>query len=212
MTVPPKPVPFVPNTPDDTHCLQAAFMSVAKYFDPDFSIPMDEWSRLTGYEEGKGTWAYAGLAWFAQNGYEVKHFELFDFDEFMKRPKKYMIEVHGEEAGVWGYQNTNVPAEIQRMRRVLALGLVEQHDPTIEDIQKFLDEGYLARVTLNAHRLNNEAGYVGHAVTIIGYTDSQVTLHDPGLPPMPNRQVSWETFEAAWGQQGRELSVIRRSH
>lgn len=48
-------VPFVSNTPDDTHCLQAAYMSIAQYFDANFSINMNDWSEITGYEEGLGT-------------------------------------------------------------------------------------------------------------------------------------------------------------
>ena len=70
----PSKVPFVSNTADDTHCLQSAYMSIAKYFDPNFSIPMDEWSELTGYEEGLGTWANAGLVWFKKHGYDVLHY------------------------------------------------------------------------------------------------------------------------------------------
>lgn len=204
-----KQVPFVANTDDDTHCLQAAYMSIAKYFDPNFSVSMDEWAQLTGYEEGLGTWANAGLVWFAQHGYEVKHYEVFDFDAFMKSPKQYMIALHGEMAGTWGYEHTNVPAETERMQQLLSLGLVEQREPTIADITSFLDNGWLVRVVINAHRLAGEEEYVGHAITITSYSDTHVTFHDPGLPPMPNRTVPWEEFEAAWSDQARELDAIR---
>ncbi|MFZ2126206.1 MAG: hypothetical protein WAV04_01725 [Candidatus Microsaccharimonas sp.] len=202
-------VPFVSNTPDDTHCLQAAYMSIAMYFDPNFSINMEEWSRLTGYEEGKGTWANAGLVWFRENGYDVKHYELFDFNEFMKHPKEYMIELSGEEAGTWGYEHTNVPAEIERMKKLLEANIVEQREPSLTDVKRFLDEGYLVRVTVNCERLDGREGYVGHAIVITSCTDSYVTFHDPGLPPIPNRQVSIDEFELAWSDQAKELDAIR---
>jgi hypothetical protein len=204
-------VPFVSNTADDTHCLQAAYMSIAQYFNPYFAIPMDEWSVLTGYEEGKGTWANAGLVWFKEHGYEVKHTELFDYDAFMNDPKGYMISLNGKEAGEWGYANTNVPAEIERMKRLLGFDIIEQREPTMNDIKQYINEGYLVRLTINCQKLDNEDGYVGHAVVITGYNDTYITLHDPGLPAIPNRQVTFEQLQAAWDDQAKELDAIRLS-
>lgn len=202
-------VPFISNTPDDTHCLQAAYMSIAKYFDPEFSIEMDEWSEITGYEEGLGTWGNAGLVWFKENGYDVRHYELFDYEEFIKRPKEYMIEVHGKEAGTWGYEHTNVPAETERMRRLVAAEIPEKREATLEDIKSFIDEGYLIRVTVNYKVFNSEEGYVGHAIVVTSYNDTYIQFHDPGLPAVANRQVTYEEFEAAWSDQERELDAIR---
>lgn len=206
-----KQVPFVSNTVDDTHCLQAAYMSIAKYFDKKFAIDMTEWSKLTGYEEGLGTWANAGLVWFSENGYDVKHYELFDFQKFMDHPKEYMIETSGHEAGVWGYEHTNVPAEIERMKRLLAANIVEQREPTMNDIKSFIDEGYLVRATINCRVLDNEDGYVGHAVIITGYNDTYIQFHDPGLPAIPNRQATFAEFEKALSDQAKELDAIRLS-
>jgi len=202
-------VPFVANTTDDTHCLQAAYMSVAKYFDPDFTISMEEWSSITGYEEGLGTWANAGLVWFKENGYDVKHYELFDFEEFIRRPKEYMIEVHGEEAGNWGFEHTNIPAEIERMKSLIDSGITEKRRPSVEDIKRFIDDGYLVRVTVNCGTLDGTDEYVGHAIVVTGYNDRYIQFHDPGLPPVPNRQATTEEFEAAWSDQERELDAIK---
>jgi hypothetical protein len=208
-----KQVPFVSNTPDDSHCLQAAYMGIAKYFDSDFSIPMDEWSQLTGYEEGLGTWANAGLVWFKEQGYDVKHIELYDYQAFMADPKGYMVAYNGVEAGTWGYEHTNVPAEIERMKNILSTDIIEQRIPTIDDIKKYLDEGYVLRATINSQKLNGEDTYVGHAVIITNYNDTYLTIHDPGLPGIPNRQVTYDEFEAAWADptpRVKELDAIRR--
>ena len=202
-------VPFVPNTPDDTHCLQAAYMIIAKHFDKDFDISMDKWSALTGYEEGLGTWANAGLVWFKEQGYDVKHYEEFDFEAFIKHPKEYMIQLNGQEAGEWGYEHTNVPAEIERMRRLLAASIVEKREPKLEDIKVGLDHGYLARVTINANTLDNEEGYIGHAVVVIGYDENFIYLHDPGLPALPNRKVAIDDFIRSWSDQAKELDLIK---
>ena len=78
-------VPFIENTKDDTHCLQAAYLMIAKFFDKNFDIDWEKWSELTGYEENKGTWAIAGLLWFNENGYDVLHISLFDYQNFMEK-------------------------------------------------------------------------------------------------------------------------------
>jgi len=202
-------VPFVSNTADDTHCLQAAYMIIAKHFDQTFSIDMGEWSELTGYEEDLGTWANAGLVWFKEHGYDVFHYELFDFEEFIKRPKGYLIEVHGKDAGIWGYNHTNVPVEIERMKKLIASGISERRRPTMDDIKRFIDDGYLVRVTVNCGTLNRDRKYVGHAVVVIDYDETHIHFHDPGLPPIPNRRVTFEEFEAAWSDQEKELDAIR---
>lgn len=203
-------VPFISNTPDDLHCLPAAYMSIAMHFDKNFSIPMNEWSTLVGYEEGKGTWANAGLVWFKNHGYDVKHIEEFDFESFIKTPKDYMIRLNGETAGVWGYEHTNVPAEIKRMEALLNANIVEKREPTIDDIKHFINEGFLVRVTVNSYRLNNEDGYDGHAVVITDINDSDIQFHDPGLPAIANRRMPVKNFETAWSDQARELDAIRK--
>jgi uncharacterized protein YvpB len=119
-----------------------------------------------------------------------------------------MIEVHGEEAGRWGYEHTNIAAEIPRMRKLVQSGIVQQRQPTFDDVKRFIDEGYLVRVTVNAGRFN-DSEYAGHAVVVTAYNDSRVQFHDPGLPAIPNRETTIEEFEAAWSDQERELDAIR---
>lgn len=107
-------ITFVANDPDDLHCLQAAFMMIAKYFRPDFNIGWDEWSKLTGFEEDKGTWQTAALLWFYENGFEVKHITVFDFDKFARLGGDYLIEISGEEVGQWQIEHSNILLEQQK--------------------------------------------------------------------------------------------------
>ncbi|HMM62019.1 MAG TPA: C39 family peptidase [Candidatus Saccharibacteria bacterium] len=207
-----KDVPFVSNTDDDLHCLPAAYMSIAKYFSPNFSIEMDEWSALTGFEPNKGTWANAGLLWFQQNGYDVKHITLFDYDEFVKHPEDYLIEFNGADVGGWMVDHTNIDAEVARVKKLISVGLIEKRIPTIEDIKQLLDKGYLVRASLNCNKLSGKSGYVGHAVAVIGYDDQGVFLHDPGLPALPNRKVNFAQFDAAWSDPSddmKEMDAVR---
>lgn len=201
-------VPFVSNTEDDLHCLPAAYMSIAKYFDPAFSIDMDEWAVLTGFEHGKGTWANAGLVWFQQKGYDVKHITLFDYEAFVDHPKEYLTEFNGEDAGGWMVRHTNIEAEVLRVTNLLSSGLIEKREPGLDDIKQLLDEGYLLRATVNSNKLDGKSGYVGHAVSVIGYDDKCIFLHDPGLPPLPNRKVTFTEFETAWADPNKEMKEL----
>lgn len=203
-----KKVPFVSNTSDDLHCLPASYMSIAKYFDPDFSITMDEWSVVTGFEKDKGTWANAGLGWFQQNGYDVKHITLFDYQAFVSHPERYLIEFNGEEVGGWMIRHTNINAEVARVKQLLASNVIEKRIPTLSDITHLLDEGYLVRAAINSSKLSGRKGYVGHAVVVIGYDDEHIFLHDPGLPAIPNRKVTVADFEAAWSDPNDEMKEM----
>lgn len=207
-----KDVPFVQNTADDLHCLPAAYMSVAKYFDASFDVDMDTWSEITGFEEDKGTWANAGLVWFKDHGYDVKHIALFDYDEFVKRPKEYLYKIDGEEVGQWAFDHSNIPKEIERIKKLQSYGVIERREPTIADIKQLLDEGYLLRIGLNSSKLNGREGYAGHAVVVFGYDDEHIIFHDPGIPPAPNRKATYVEFENAWADPNefiKELDAIR---
>ena len=66
---------------------------------------------------------------------------------------------------------------------------------------------------VNAAVLNGEQGYVGHFVVVTGFTDRELILHDPGLPPQPERVVDFKTFEAAWAypnQEAKDIYAFRR--
>jgi hypothetical protein len=193
-----KEVPFISNTPDDLHCLQAAFMIILKYFKPDSNIEWGEWSKITGFEKDKGTWAIAGLAWFRDQGFDVKHIETFDFEAFISQGESYLKQRFPGETGDWAIKHTNIQAEQLRAKRLIGLDVFDNREPTINDIKRYIDEGYLIRAHVNSRQLNNKPGYFGHAVVVFEYDDEGLTLHDPGLPALPNRKVLYADFEKAW--------------
>lgn len=82
-------------------------------------------------------------------------------------------------------------------------GLLENKEPTIKDIKTFLDRGYLLRALLNSLRLNGKEGYFGHIITVIGYDNKSLILHDPGSSPFSNRSVLFEDFEPAWADPNK---------
>lgn len=207
-------VPFITNTPDDKHCVPVAYMMIIKAFDPAFSMSIEEWSELAGYEEGKGTWANGSLLWLDEHGYEVKHINYFDYPKFVEKQDGYLLELAGEEVGQWMIDHTNMQAEVERTKQLIAAGtIIEKRVPTQQDIRQYLDDGYLLRINVNYAKLAGRDGYVGHSIVIFDYDDSGVHLHDPGLPAIENRHVSWGDLEAAWADptpDNKELDAIRK--
>ena len=192
-----KAVPFIPNS-DDLHCMQAAFMMILKYFKPEFEINWDEWSNLTGFEKDKGTWPIAGLVWFNEHGFEVKHIEDFNFEAFAKDGESYLKNRFPGEGGAWAIEHTNIAAEQARAKKLIKTNINENRNPSISDIKSYLDQGYLVRAHVNSRKLSGREGYFGHEVVVFGYDDSGFTVHDPGPPALRNRKIDFISFENAW--------------
>lgn len=190
-------IPFISNTPDDLHCLQAAYGMIRQYFEPDWRID-EEWSELTGFRPGKGSWGTSGLLWFHEHGYDVKHITSFDYPVFAEIGGPYLLESLGPEAGAFEVKFTDVDFELDKIRAMLQAGFWDDRTPTLQDIIDYLDRGYLLRCLINLNLLNSKSGYVGHAVVVSGYTEHGLIVQDPGLPARPDRTVPFEDFISAW--------------
>lgn len=172
----------------------------------------NEWCKITGFEPGKGTWPTASLLWFNQNGFDVKHIELFDFNELTQNGVKYLREHFNPDQVEWIIDHTNIEVEQERAKLIAAESICEHRAPKIDDIKAFIDNGYLIRAHVNARTLNNREGYVGHSIVVFSYDNNGFVIHDPGLPAKPNRHVPYDTFEKAFftdGPESGELDAIK---
>jgi hypothetical protein len=192
-------VPFISNTPDDKHCLPASYAMIRRYFDPDLEIDWDVWSETVGFVPDKGSWSMAGLMWFKDNGYDVVHFAAFDYGDFALRGPEYLLEALDEELAKWDIEFTDFEIEQARAVRFLRSRVWKKQVPIIDDIRSYLKDGYLVKCSVNLNALNGKPGYLSHAVVVKGITETDVILHDPGLPARPNRHVLVADFVAAWG-------------
>jgi hypothetical protein len=173
---------------------------------------LDELGKQTGFEEGKGTWSMAGLLWLKDQGFEVIHITPFDYQIFEERGGEYLLELYGKEVGEWSIAHSNMQLEQQRAKKMAKAEISKKAIPTVEDVKKYLDDSYLVKVLLNARKLDSKKGFAGHAVVVKGYNDTHFTIHDPGLPPRPNRKVTFKEFEEAWAdpnQEAKELDAIK---
>ena len=90
-------IPFYSNTADDTHCWQASLKMVLKYFQKDKEYSWEELDLLTSKKEGLWTWPTAGMLWLANNGFDIKVIESFDYMRFSAEGKDYIYKEFQKE-------------------------------------------------------------------------------------------------------------------
>ncbi len=191
------PVPFFSNTPDDTHCFQAAMKMVYEYFKPDEKLSFAEWDKISAKVEGLYTWQMAGLLWMAKDFY-VTDIETFDYKRFIEEGGSYLHELLGDEVAENQIKNSDIEQEKRYAREFLDRIRIDRRAPAINDITVLLDKINLVVCNVNARVMNNKEGYAGHFVVVKGYDEEHLIVHDPGLPAYENRKVPYELFMKAW--------------
>jgi len=203
-----KEIPFYSNTPDDTHCFQAAVKMILKYFWPEEEYSWEELDQKTAKVEGLWTWPMAGLIWLKEKGLEVIDIEAFDYPKFIKQKGQYLIDEYGQEVAQSQIENSDIEQEIAIAQRFVQTINIRKAVPELEEIKRLLEEDYVIIVNLNARTLNRKEGYAGHMVVIKGFNEQGFVMNDPGLPGQENRQVSFDRFEKAWAYPNAKAKNI----
>lgn len=191
-------VPFYSNTSDDTHCFQAALKMVLKYFQPDKEFSWEDLERISAKKKDLWTWPLVGMVWMKNYGFDVVDVEVFDYQRFIKEKENYVLSFYGDEAGNEQIIHSDISQEIIYAEQLLDAKIVQKAIPTIETLRDFLLKRYLLICLINSQKLNGKEGYIGHFVVVKGIKDEALILHDPGLPPLKNREVKFKAFESAW--------------
>lgn len=209
-----KDVPFFANTPDDTHCVQASFRIMLKYFMSERDFSYDQLDEMSQKQPGKGTWWPPMLIELQKLGLQVKNIEGFDYGKYYKNGEAYVRAVYPEETADYYINRSNL-AEIRHLvPDFLKKVAVETRSARMEDLDKLIKDGWLVGIDLNARVLNERPGYSSHMVVIFDMDADEYSLHDPGLSPHPNRQVSRQKLAEAWFWSGREnagLVAVKRA-
>jgi hypothetical protein len=200
-------VPFYANTEDGKHCFQAAVRMVLKAFRPTLDYSWAALDEVTAKIDGGGTWPFAGTAWLHDQGFEVRYIELADNRRFAAEGKPYLLELYGAHANA-ADAKTDYAAEQARASRMVENVRCEVRVPTADDIRGLLLEGFVLICFVNSRALNGRDGYSGHFVVVKGFDAEGLIVHDPGPPATENRQVSYESFERAWGYPDEKAKVV----
>ncbi|MBI4226590.1 C39 family peptidase [Candidatus Roizmanbacteria bacterium] len=205
-----KRVPFYSNTSDDTHCDQAAIRMVLKYFLPNKTFGWKKLEIFTGKKKGLWTWPMVGLINMKKMGFDVLHLTLFDYVKFAKFGLNYLREWTKDE-NVVKVQNkySDIDYEKKNALEYSKVKIQKKILPMLNDIKKLLNKGYLVVCNVNSKILNKKEGYVGHLVVVFGYNNKSLYLHDPGLPPLKNREVAYDLFLRSWEYPNAKQKNIR---
>lgn len=210
--MPVKNIPFFSNTPDGTHCFQAALRIIFAHFWPHREFTHEELDIITAKLPGKWTWPTAGMIWMMEQGFELQLIEDFDYKAFARRGEKYIFERCGPEVGAAQIENSVISREIKFARKFAEMAPLESRIPSFDDIKKFLDQGFLLICNINAAALYNQPGYSGHFVVVFDSDNDSVTIHDPGLPARASLKVMHDQFERAWAypaDRDKNLLAVR---
>ena len=205
-------VPFYSNTPDGTHCVQASLRMVLKYFEPEKEFSWKELEQITAKVESLSTWKSAMWIWLAEHNYDLHIIECFNARRFIVEGGDYLKDEFGDEAAAWQIKMSDIPQEQQLYRKLLENVPIENREPHIDDIEMYLNKGYLVCVAVNSKKLARQPGYVGHSIVVIGYDENTVTINNPGPTARENQIVSKGNFEAAWASpnvKAKEMFAVR---
>ncbi len=203
-------VPFFSNTPDNFHCFQAALRMVLAYHVPTRTYDWEELDRLTAHTANY-TWPSAGLLYCASIGLEVFVIDDTDYKRFSSEGYDYLLEQLGREVAEDQRKNSDLAQEMRYAKELISSIPIEKRIPSRRDLHERLATGALVISNVNSRALEGQEGYAGHFVVVIGVDDDGVWLHDPGLPPLENRFVSWDRFHRAWSYpnpQARNIMAL----
>ncbi len=204
------PITFYSNTPDDTHCFQAAFRSVLDVLVPDGDFSHDELDEITHKLPGMWTWPTASLLWMKSRGFKAKIIETFDSNRFAEIGEKYLAEEHGKEIAKEQVKFSDIDSEQSLMKKLVESDLQDVRVPSIYDIDTLIQHGYFVVCTVNSRVFDDTEGYTGHAVLIkeVDIENNSIKFNDPGLPPIENRETTIKLFEKAWGYGGDKMKSL----
>lgn len=203
-------VPFYANTADDTHCVQAAFRSILKYYLPDLDFSFEQLDQISRKQPGKGTWWPPLLLELTKLGLTVKDIAPFDYRSFFQAGDAYVRSFYPDEVASYHLEKTNLPLIKPLLPEFLKKVAVEARPATLIDIKTLLADGWLVAAAVNSRTLNDKHGFSGHVVVVFKFDDksSSFQLHDPGLPEQRNRRVSHAKLESALNYAGPKNAAI----
>lgn len=184
-----------------------------KYYQPDKEYSWEELDKITAKVKGLNTWPIATMLWLQENGFDVVDMEVFDWKQFAHRGRDYLIEFYGKKDAEQEEKKSNIDQEIKLAKELVKKINAIKESPSIRDLKKFLEDGFLPLCNIDLTKLNQKKGaFVGHTVVIKGFNNKKLIIHDPGLQPLESRIVSNGQFENSWAystDKTKNLIAIR---
>lgn len=202
--------PFVANTDDDTHCLQAALKMVLGYHLPNEQYTLEELDSITGHDPELWTYPYRMYTWLTTRGFTVQHIEDFDVMRFAQEGEAFLQEYWDPEVYALQKEYSDFTQAQHDAQAALTTGSVTFDDSsgTLRVARDHFNQGASVLVRVNPYTLRNEDGNGSHVVVIVAISDNTITLHDPGLPPQEGLEISHGHMQRAmFGDDSLVLAI-----
>ena len=193
--------PFVANSSDDLHCVNAVFRMVHQHF-LGTDLTWEEIDRLTHAIPGQGTWTFVGLTEFVKKGIKIIHFEPIDYKRLYGEGISYLKQVVGTDTANYYIKKSNFISVIPYIPEYLKFVKNETRKATTEEIIAFLKQEHLVGVEVNSDILNYTPGFNLHYILLYDFDGTHLILHDPGLPPIKSRKITTGDFEKCFNFPG----------
>ena len=104
--------PFIPNSKDNLHCVNAVFRMIYKHF-LDQNFTWKEIDKLTKAIPGKVNWTFIGETDLAKKGLKVKNIEPLDYQKLYDEGVDYFRKTLGEETSDYYINRSNIASIIK---------------------------------------------------------------------------------------------------
>lgn len=193
--------PFVQNSSDNMHCVNAVFRMVSQYL-LGIDFTWEEIDKLTKAIPGNATWTFIGEMEFAKRGLKVKNIEPVDYEKLYKEGVNYLSTIIGKNTYDYYLNKSNISSVIKYIPEYLKYVEHETRRATVNEIVQILKDGKLIGAEVNSRILNRKPGFSLHFVLLYGFEGKHIILHDPGLPPIKSRKVSLDEFDKCFNFKG----------
>lgn len=197
-----KTIPFYSNAKDDTHCYQACLKMILKHIFPKKNFTFKKLDKLTNKPKAKWSWYPAGLVSLHKMKLIVKLYSMFDYKKFSQEGKKYIYSLFPKENAETIIENSDILSAVKDTKRMLKRKIFRKERIDFIKVEEFFKRSYDIILWVNSGLLNRTNKFTGHFVVLIGFDKNYIYVHDPGLPPRPNRKVSKKHFLKAWEYNG----------
>ncbi len=193
-----KEIPFYSNTKDNTHCYQACLKMILKHIFPKKNFTFKKLDKLTNKPKGKWSWYPAGLVSLHKMKLIVKLYSMFDYKKFSQKGEDYIYSLFSKENAEIVIKKSDIPSAVKDTKKMLKRRIFQRKRIHFRKVEEFFKKGYDIMLWVNSRLLNRANGFTGHFVVLTGFDKNNIYVHDPGLPPRPNRKVSKKHFLKAW--------------
>lgn len=199
---------FIPNESDNMHCLQSCYIMTVESLTGQ-SLTMKEAEQDTRFIKGRATWPFACLLSFVKKDLKVVNVSNENLELFVENPFAMIYEITQDSELTKEIMNiTDIPVEKEIVNQILKSRNIEinKRIPSIQEMQKFIDDDYIIICNVNSKKLAGKDGYTGHFVIVEYYDDNHLYLKNPGLPAIENQKITKEIFTKAWHDPRKEMA------